>query len=77
MPDESTSIEELLLKFNNSLVFVTFANGIVGTVIVAELGSYGVLPTITRKLLIRSPLNLELPATHQVQCAQLIPVAFP
>jgi hypothetical protein len=77
LPEASTSIEALLLKFKSSLVFVIFASGIVGTVIVAEFGSYGVLPMTTRKLLIRSPLNLELPATHQVQVAQLTPVALP
>jgi hypothetical protein len=39
VPDESTSIEAASLKFNKSLVFEIFASGIVGTVIVAELGS--------------------------------------
>jgi hypothetical protein len=60
LPELSTVIELELLKFSNNFVFATFASGIVGTVIDAEFGSYNAVPTTTLKLLIRSPLKVEL-----------------
>jgi hypothetical protein len=60
---------------SSKTVFAIAVSGKVGTVIVVEAVLYSAVPTKTRRFVIRSPLKTELPATHQVQCAQLIPTA--